>query len=943
MTILPRLLRACALFTSLAALSAAAPVITEFMASNRQTLADNDGEFSDWIEIHNPDAADVDLGGWYLTDSASRLTKWQFPAVVIPANGYLVVFASSKDRRAAGAPLHTNFALSADGEYLALVAADGTTVVSTFAPAYPNQSADVSFGLTGSGSTTYLQTPTPGAANTGAVATRLSLAQADGTTETFSSTLPIIVLDNKGAGAQTQVDGEKEGAFQLLSGGMSFSSAAGLKVRGSSSADFPKKSYSIELHDASGANSPAALLGMAKVADWALVSPWQYDPSFLRNAYLYALSNSIGRWAPQTRFTEVFLKTDEAALGAQHYHGIGILTERIKIHSNLIPLQELAAGDIAGEAVTGGYILKIDPQDDDEFGWKTDRWNPGGSDTSTSLVVVSPKAAKLADEQRDYIQGYVQAFENALHADRDANWATRDYLGYIDRASWVDFHLLQVLAKNPDGLVRSAYFTKDRGGRIKAGPVWDFDRAMGSIDPRSQLWNEWHEAADGARLWETGWWGLLARDPDFMQAWVDRWQSLRRGALSNERLTALANTLAAQVDPAAVARDFARWEDNFSRFGTHRGEVDHLIGWLANRAGWIDGQFVAAPVPVTSSSGTEISAPAEMLLVYTLDGSDPRASGGGIAAGAITVNSFTLPAGSTATVRVYNPVTPTTVVGSQWSSALVVTGTSAPAPTTPVTGGQLAVLSTRAELGGGDARFTSTLVVSGSAKTFVIRAVGRTLTELGVEAALPDPALTIVSANGSVVGSNTDWHSGGQAASLSQQFAAVGAFPLSETPGDGRDAALVVELPPGTYSVEVASESGAPGVVLAEIFAVGVGSAVQSLSAQTNLGAEESFISGVGIAGTTARDVLLRAAGGAADATLAIYSGHALLGVNDNWSHATNAAAIASAAAQAGVAGLSPGSRDAALLLRLAPGTYTVLVAAQASSGPVVLEVIELP
>jgi hypothetical protein len=106
------------------------------------------------------------------------------------------------------------------------------------------------------------------------------------------------------------------------------------------------------------------------------------------------------------------------------------------------------------------------------------------------LVIVSPKAAKLAPEQQDYITGYVQAFENALMADRAGNWTTRDHLQYIDRASWVDFHLLQVLAKNPDGLERSAYFHKDRGGKLKAGPVWDFDRAMGSVDPRSDRWDE---------------------------------------------------------------------------------------------------------------------------------------------------------------------------------------------------------------------------------------------------------------------------------------------------------------------------------------------------------------------------------------------------------------------------------------------------------------------
>src|SRR5882672_1030711 len=98
--------------------------ISEFMAANNGPLADEDGEFSDWIEIHNPGASSVNLGGWYLTDRTSDLTQWRFPGTNLAANGYLIVFASAKDRRVPGPPLHTNFRLSSSGEYLALVRPD---------------------------------------------------------------------------------------------------------------------------------------------------------------------------------------------------------------------------------------------------------------------------------------------------------------------------------------------------------------------------------------------------------------------------------------------------------------------------------------------------------------------------------------------------------------------------------------------------------------------------------------------------------------------------------------------------------------------------------------------------------------------------------------------------------------------------------------------------
>ncbi|HUR47069.1 MAG TPA: lamin tail domain-containing protein, partial [Candidatus Saccharimonadales bacterium] len=121
-------------------------VISEFMAVNNTVLNDEDGQNSDWIEIHNEGVTNASLKGWFLTDSTNNLAQWQFPETNVAPSGYLVVFASGKDRRSPGAPLHTNFKLSSGGEYLALVAPDGA-VASDFAPAFPPQIADVSYGM----------------------------------------------------------------------------------------------------------------------------------------------------------------------------------------------------------------------------------------------------------------------------------------------------------------------------------------------------------------------------------------------------------------------------------------------------------------------------------------------------------------------------------------------------------------------------------------------------------------------------------------------------------------------------------------------------------------------------------------------------------------------------------------------------------------------------
>ena len=148
MTSLSNIIAAFSLFLLLQV--AANPLLSEFMADNKSTIADDDGAFSDWIEIHNPTNTPIDLSNWYLTDSATNLTKWRFPvlipAITITPGDFLIVWASSKNKKLDATRLHTNFSLNNSGEYLALVRPDGSTVQQAFAPQFPSQAADESYG-----------------------------------------------------------------------------------------------------------------------------------------------------------------------------------------------------------------------------------------------------------------------------------------------------------------------------------------------------------------------------------------------------------------------------------------------------------------------------------------------------------------------------------------------------------------------------------------------------------------------------------------------------------------------------------------------------------------------------------------------------------------------------------------------------------------------------
>ena len=152
-----------------AAARAQALMISEFMASNESTHYDGDGQPSDWIELHNFGDVPVNLVGWYLTDRADAPTKWKFPDVGLPAGGYLVVYASNQTRDDyvdRGGRLHTNFSLSASGEYLGLIKSDGVTVAHAFAPVFPPQVRGISYGAAADRTTLgFFKVPSPGAGN----------------------------------------------------------------------------------------------------------------------------------------------------------------------------------------------------------------------------------------------------------------------------------------------------------------------------------------------------------------------------------------------------------------------------------------------------------------------------------------------------------------------------------------------------------------------------------------------------------------------------------------------------------------------------------------------------------------------------------------------------------------------------------------------------------
>ena len=173
-----------------------------------------------------------------------------------------------------------------------------------------------------------------------------------------------------------------------------------------------------------------------------------------------------------------------------------------------------------------------------------------------------------------------------LHASLDR----QHYSEFIDVAAWIDHHCLNVLAKNVDGLRYSAYFHKERGGRLVAGPLWDFDRSFGTpYDPRAAEPEEWRRTwSDATDYFNEGWWGLLFRDPDFRSRYRERFKALLSRDFSADNIDLIVDGMVAEIGRAAD-RNFERWTQTPPRDNAYAAEIA-LLKIHAPPGGWLKTQ-----------------------------------------------------------------------------------------------------------------------------------------------------------------------------------------------------------------------------------------------------------------------------------------------------------------------------------------------------------------
>ncbi|MCX8109430.1 MAG: CotH kinase family protein, partial [Verrucomicrobiae bacterium] len=476
----------------------------------------------------------------------------------------------------------------------------------------------------------------------------------------FDSNLPLIIINTYGRriepdltervpATMTVIDTKRPSNRARLTARPDYHGRVGIEGRGQTSWMFPKKPYNVELRDENDDDLSVPLLGMPADSDWVLLNLYN-DKSFMNDFLAHELFEQMGHYAVRRRYVEVFLngtRHDNSAdpsgkVAYNDYVGIYLLLEKIKIGPNRVNLARLTPADEQEPEISGGYIFKKDKD------------SPGDISFTTSsgqyLKFHDPKGQDLTATQRNWLVNYINKLESALYG---SAWLdpVRGYAQYIDVDSFVDNHWIVEFTKQIDGYRLSNYFQKDRGGRVKMEPIWDWNLSFGNADyldcQYPQGWY-WPLISSYDHIWLR----RLIAEPgsaDFNQKIVDRWSVLRTNVFNPSRLIARMDQLAAMLGEAQ-ARDFARWPrpgqyvwpnpPGLASATTYSQVLTWVKTWISNRFNWIDSQFVRAPAAnvspgqVTQGTVLSLSAPAGTIW-YTLNGSDPRAAGGSVSSSAV--------------------------------------------------------------------------------------------------------------------------------------------------------------------------------------------------------------------------------------------------------------------------------------------------------------------
>lgn len=459
--------------------------------------------------------------------------------------------------------------------------------------------------------------------------------------QNFSSNLPIIIIDsfgtnideNGGSGcwdinylyqpvASVFFDLDKDSGLASTSDIPDFAGRAGSRIRGESSRCWPKRHYSLELWDEYNRDIKASLLGLPSESDWILNNPYG-DKTLMRNVLAYKWANSIGQGfaAPETKFVEVFYNQDGGNCSYSDYRGIYVLTEKIKVSENRLDIGNLGPSDNTEPEITGGYILRLDKDYNNEYEEFNTSANMVTNSEGQGFQYYDPDQFTLTAAQKSWILSHFNEYESVLNSS-SFNDPVNGYAKYIDVESFIESDIIAELFKEADGFKYSTYLYKEKNGKIGFGPQWDFNFSSGNATNADWWYPVWLAKAvtndegwynDGCPSY--GWHNRLLQDGDYKLRTADKWFEHREDKLSDSQVTTdidhyytlldsdgpLVNTGSTPAD-----RNFAKWNilntyqwcnyyHGYNSGRVEQGNLPHTYKmeteWLKN---WFNGQGTPA-------------------------------------------------------------------------------------------------------------------------------------------------------------------------------------------------------------------------------------------------------------------------------------------------------------------------------------------------------------
>lgn len=406
-----------------------------------------------------------------------------------------------------------------------------------------------------------------------------------------SSNLPIVIIntdngasipDEPKIGATMKILYVNDTTINYLSNQddpayLNYNGRIGIECRGSTSQGHNKKPYGFETRmDDDITNNNVSLLGLPAENDWVL-NAMNDEPSYVRDCLSYYLASQLGHYAPRTKYCEVIVNGD--------YRGLYFLTEKIKIDKDRVNIAPMDSTDNQFPNVSGGYIIKADKlTGGDVPAWTTtayDYWQ------DVAYIYHAPKPEEITFEQENYIQAYFDTIQ-AVVAAHNQN-VSHGYPAYIDIPSFVDFIIMGEFSSNVDIYQLSTFFHKDRNGKFRAGPVWDFNLTYGyDFGSVGRSGYDVFQFDNGDNT-GSDFWHQLYEDDLFFCYLTNRWKEVTStgGPLNYEHVLQVMDSLTARIATANV-RDRIRWW----RVYNYDEHLSTMKQWIRNRYIWLDQEWL---------------------------------------------------------------------------------------------------------------------------------------------------------------------------------------------------------------------------------------------------------------------------------------------------------------------------------------------------------------